>query len=70
MKYIYPTDAVENIDVSRYYTVKESSEILGLNRETVYRWIKAGKLKSEMHISGVYLIKGKEIHNYFSKRLV
>lgn len=31
-----------------YYTVKDISETLGVSQETVRRWIRAGKLKSEL----------------------
>jgi cytidine deaminase len=37
-------------------TLKETSEILGVSRRTIFRWIKSGKLRSEIGgaISGVY----------------
>lgn len=38
-----------------FYTAQEATDILGINRITIWRWIKEGKLESQK-IGGVVLI--------------
>ncbi len=37
------------------YTIQEASEVLGVNRETVSRWVKSGKVEGEA-VGGVVLL--------------
>ena len=37
------------------YTIEETAQFIGVNRSTVYRWLRAGKLPGE-DIGGVVLI--------------
>ncbi len=39
----------------KYYSVKEIADLLGINRVTIFRWIKLGKLKAEM-VGGSYIV--------------
>lgn len=47
---------------SELITVKQASEILGVNPETLRRWDRAGKLKAKRHpINGYRIYKLKNI---------
>jgi len=47
-----------------YLTIKQASEILGVNPMTLRRWDKAGKLKSYRHPLNKYrLYKKEELEN-------
>ena len=37
------------------YTMEETADLMGVNRSTVYRWLRAGRLPGE-EIGGVVLI--------------
>ena len=40
-----------------YYTVKESMELLGVNRDTIYRYIKNGTIESIKLGRDHYIVK-------------
>lgn len=43
-----------------FYTEKQASEVLGVNRITIWRWAKKGKLNTQ-HVGGVVFIPKEEI---------
>ncbi len=50
-----------------FLTVKEASQILGVNPETLRRWDKKGKLKAKRHPMNNYRIyKAREIERIMS----
>lgn len=46
--------------MDRYYKVSEVAEILHMNRITIYKWIKQGKIKA-IEINGQLRIDGNEL---------
>ena len=49
------------------YTITETAKLLGVNRVTIRRWIKAGKLHAE-NIGGVVLIPKWEVELLKTKK--
>ena len=43
-----------------FYTENQAAKLLGVNRVTIWRWIKAGKLNIQ-RVGGVVLIPKEEI---------
>ena len=50
----------------QYYTAKELAEVLGLNVMTIYRYIKAGKLKA-YKIGKEFRIENAEFERFMHK---
>ena len=42
------------------YTITEAARLLGVNRATIRRWVKAGKLDAE-NIGGVVLLQKSQV---------
>ncbi|HNU81300.1 MAG TPA: helix-turn-helix domain-containing protein [bacterium] len=51
-----------------YYTVKELADIMGLSRITIFKRIKAGKIKAEK-IGRNYIIYKNDLKEMFSNNL-
>lgn len=52
------------MNIKDYITIKEASEILGVDKTTLRRWDKAGKLKPYRHPINKYrLYKKQELEN-------
>jgi len=51
-----------------YYTVKELADIMGLSRITIFKRIKAGKIKAEK-IGRDYIIYKNDLKEMFSNNL-
>ncbi len=52
----------------KYITIKEASEILGVNPMTLRRWDKKGQFKASRHpINGYRIYKPKQIKRLASK---
>ncbi|HQL34488.1 MAG TPA: excisionase family DNA-binding protein [bacterium] len=51
-----------------YYTVKELADIMGLSRITIFKKIKAGKIKAEK-IGRNYIIYKNDLKEMFSNNL-
>jgi excisionase family DNA binding protein len=49
------------------YTLTETSNILGVNRATIRRWIKGGKLDAE-NIGGVVLLPRQQVDSILKQR--
>ena len=50
--------------IKDYITIKEASEVLGVDKMTLRRWDKAGKLKSYRHpINGYRLYVKSDLEN-------
>lgn len=50
------------IDPERYYETNELAEALGVNRETVRRWIRSGRLPAQRTFVGRrYKVKGADV---------
>jgi len=47
----------------KIYTVKEVSDLLGISRVTVFRWIKSGKLKADM-IGGSFVVSAEYLPHH------
>jgi len=45
----------------RAYTSREVAKVFGVSQETVYRWIKTGKLPSVRTPGGHYLVRQDEL---------
>jgi putative resolvase len=54
-------------DKIRFYTVKEVCEVLKIKPLTVYRWLKAGKLKA-VKIGKSYRVEQSEFEKFISKK--
>lgn len=56
---------MNNDDLERYFSIAETSRILGFERSTVYARIKAGRLKA-VRFDGAVRIPRSELHRYLS----
>lgn len=54
-------------DKIQFYTVKEICEILKIKPLTVYRWLKAGKLKA-LKIGKNYRIENQEFERFINQK--
>jgi excisionase family DNA binding protein len=70
MGYVTLFDSVCNICYIRFmnvtkkiFSIKEVADLLGVNRLTVYRWVKAGRVKAEM-IAGSYVISVEDLPHH------
>ncbi|MDP3793770.1 MAG: helix-turn-helix domain-containing protein [Candidatus Uhrbacteria bacterium] len=48
----------------KIFSIKEVADLLGVDRVTVYRWVKSGKVKAEM-IGGAYVISVVDLPHHF-----
>jgi len=53
-----------NIDVNKIYSVDEVSEIIRLERQTVIKEIKSGKIKAYKFATRLYRIYGYDLEQY------
>ena len=51
-----------------YYTTKEITEMLGVCRDTVWRYIRSGKLKAIKLTERNFRIEKKELERFLNKR--
>ena len=51
-----------------YYTTKEIMEILGVCRDTVWRYIRSGKLKAIKLTERNFRIEKKELEKFLNRR--
>jgi len=51
-----------------YYTTKEITEMLGLSRDTIWRYIRSGKLKAIKLTKRNFRIEKKELEKFLNKR--
>ena len=49
------------------YTITEAARLLGMNRATIRRWIKTGKLDAE-NIGGVVLLQKQQVDFILKQR--
>jgi len=49
-----------------YYTVKEVAELLKVHEQSVFRWLRLGKLESDK-IGGVIRITQEQLDNFIKK---
>lgn len=55
---------------SKFYTSSEAAEKLGVNRRTIARWIKSGKIKAIVTPGGHSRILSEEFNNAFKENAV
>ena len=53
-------------EVMEYYTVKEVAELLKVHEQSVFRWLRLGKLESDK-IGGVIRITQEQLDNFIKK---
>ena len=53
--------------VKNYYTPKEIAKILGLSVETIWRYIRTGKIKALRLTPKSYLVPKKEFQKWLNK---
>ncbi len=54
------------IDPKKYYTVSEAAKIVGVHRSTVWRWVKAMRLKGRTRVVNNRMVfLGSEIEKLF-----
>ncbi len=57
----FKIEAVEMM-LSKVYKPKEVVEMLGVDRQTIYRWVKEYKAKGESAFNGTPMVTGSEIN--------
>lgn len=58
-----------NMDLEIYITVKEICQSLKVKKLTVYRWIKAGKLKA-VKIGKGFRVRKEDFENFINKNTI
>jgi excisionase family DNA binding protein len=58
-----------NIVQNKTYSITQAAELCGINRVTLWRWIKAGKLAAYQTPLGRYRIKQKDLKSFIRKHL-
>lgn len=53
----------------KIYTITQAAELCGINRTTLWRWIKSGKLLAYQTPTGQYRIKKDDLENFIEKEL-
>lgn len=53
----------------KIYTITQAAVICGMNRTTLWRWIKSGKLQAYQIPSGQYKIKKEDLERFIQKKL-
>lgn len=57
---------VSGIDPKKYYTMAEAAAILGVHRSTIWRWVKALRLRSRTRlVNGRKEYLGSELEKLF-----
>lgn len=51
----------EVVEEEKMYSVSQTADILSLNKKTVLRWIKNGKIKAVKQLNGYFQISQREI---------
>jgi len=52
--------------MNKLYNANQVAEFLGVTRTSVYRWIKAGKLRA-VKVGGLVRIKKKDLQEFIGK---
>jgi len=53
----------------KYYTIRELAQLLRLDKSTIYRWIKSGKIRA-IKINNRWLIPAEELEKIMRFRRV
>lgn len=62
-------DTCDLITLDKMYTITQAAIICSLNRTTLWRWIKSGKLQAYQIPSGQYKIKQEDLEQFIRKKL-
>lgn len=54
---------------NRTYSITEAANLCGINRITLWRWIKSGKLQAHRTPTGLFIIKQEDLENFIRKDL-
>lgn len=55
--------------LNKTYSITEAANLCGINRITLWRWIKSGKLQAHRTPTGNYLIKQEDLEKFIKKDL-
>jgi len=52
----------------KYYTIREVAQLLRLDKTTIYKWIKSGKIKA-IKINNRWLIPAEEVERIVKRKI-
>lgn len=55
--------------LKRTYSITEAADLCGINRITLWRWIKSGKLHAHRTPTGLFIIKQEDLESFIRKDL-